>query len=105
MTIKIYNMHDKKPQKLWDVKVDRSSIIGNPFYLRDESQRNEIINKYHDWFYDCLNSPESERKTFKQELNRLKHLHKKQGKLNLFCWCVPKKCHAEIIKDYLEKML
>ncbi len=36
------------------------------------------------------------------ELVRLLSLYKVHGKLELFCWCTPKRCHAETIQLYLE---
>ena len=39
---------------------------------------------------------------FTAELERLKKLHVEYGKLRLFCWCAPKRCHAETIKQFLE---
>ena len=37
-----------------------------------------------------------------KELDRLRALHEKHGKLVLVCWCAPKPCHAEYIKEVLE---
>ena len=37
-----------------------------------------------------------------RELDRLRALHEKHGKLTLVCWCAPKPCHAEVIKEVLE---
>jgi hypothetical protein len=38
------------------------------------------------------------------ELKRLIDIYKKHGRLRLFCWCAPKKCHAETIKELIEIM-
>ncbi len=35
------------------------------------------------------------------ELSVLQTLYQEHGKLRLFCWCSPKKCHAETIRDYI----
>jgi len=96
--INIKNLRKNQPSKDYDIKVDRSSPLGNPFYMEDESKRNEVCDKYHDWFYK-----DKHKITFHQELIRIREIYKKFEKLNLFCWCSPKRCHAETIKQYLEE--
>jgi hypothetical protein len=100
--IQIFNLRNIMPIKKYDVIVDRTSILGNPFYSRDESQRNLICDKYHIWFHKALNTDAIQRKRFKQELCRLIKLYQTHDELNLFCWCTPKRCHAETIKQYIE---
>jgi hypothetical protein len=47
-----------------------------------------------------------------QELARLRGIHEKHGRLTLVCWCVnwngegdaPNKCHAEVVKAFLEEV-
>ena len=96
--IKIKNLRKNQPSKDYDIKVDRSSPLGNPFYMEDESKRDKVCDEYHIWFYE--NKHEI---VFHQELFRIGEIYKKFGKLNLFCWCDPKRCHAETIKQYLEE--
>ena len=96
--IKIKNLRRNQPSKDYDIKVDRSSPLGNPFYMEDESKRDKVCDKYHIWFYK-----DKHKIAFYQELFKLKETYKKFGKLNLFCWCNPKRCHAETIKQYLEE--
>ena len=103
--ITIQNMHDHKPKEPYDIKVDRTSILGCPYYLKDESLRDNVCDSYQVWFDKCLNSPVGQRTTFKQEMDRLFQLHDHYGKLNLFCWCSPKRCHAETIKSSLEQVI
>ena len=38
------------------------------------------------------------------ELVRLLSLYQVHGKLELFCWCTPKRCHAESIIKILTEM-
>jgi len=93
--IAIKNLKAGKPKNPWDVKVDRSSSLGNPFYMGSESQRDEVCDKYVTWF-ESNKSP-----AFHLELKRLRELYVEHGQLNLFCWCAPKRCHAETIRQYL----
>ena len=39
---------------------------------------------------------------FYMYLKTLLDTYKQYGKLNLFCWCAPKRCHAKIIKEVIE---
>jgi len=38
---------------------------------------------------------------FERELGRVRTLLAKHGKLILVCWCAPRACHAEVIRDAL----
>jgi len=40
--------------------------------------------------------------TLRVEVDRLRALHKEHGKLLLACWCKPKACHGDVIKEVLE---
>lgn len=68
----------------YDVLVDRTTKWGNPFFMRNESQREEVIRKYKEWI-----------KTQPELLAALPEL---KGKV-LACWCAPKSCHADILAE------
>ena len=51
--IAIKNLRNEKPQYEWQVKVDRSSVLGNPFYMGNESQRDKVCDKYEAYFKTC----------------------------------------------------
>ena len=97
--ITIKNLRNEKPQNEYDIKVDRSSVLGNPYFLKYEELRDDVCNKYKMYFYKKIKTDE----TFIKELRRISAIYRKYGKLNLFCWCYPKRCHAETIKNWLEK--
>lgn len=99
-TITIKNLRNEKPQYEWQVRVDRTSLLGNPFHMADESQRDKVCDKYEAYFNWIMQMKSS---AFYKEVERLLFLLKKHGKLELFCWCAPKRCHAETIKNYLKK--
>ena len=94
--ISIKNLRTEKPIHPWDIKVDRSSWFGNRFKMKNESERDKVCERYKEWF--CGELYDS---AMQAELSVLKDTLFKCGKLNLFCWCAPKRCHAEIIKEYL----
>ena len=102
--ITIKNLHKEKPSKPYDIKVDRTSILGNPYYLSNEEDRDKVCDKYNHYFNNLVSDLDQHKK-FKLALDILIKLYQKYGKLNLFCWCAPKRCHVEIIKQYLEEKL
>lgn len=128
--ITIKNLRNAKPQEPWDIRVDRASVLGNPFKMDNENDRDIVCERYEMYFkgmtsnnetliheaYEqdnyCLNARiatniaiNGRHEEFMNELRRLYRIHKQYGKLNLFCWCAPKRCHAETIKKFLEKYL
>lgn len=80
--------------------VGRPSILGNPFPASDESQRDEVIEKYRVW----LRQEYCKKGAVYTELHILADKHKRGEDINLICWCAPKRCHAEIIRDAIIKI-
>ena len=99
--ITIQNLRLRKPEHAWQVRVDRASILGNPFYMHDESQRNRVCEQYEEYFYGKMQHTDTD---FYKEVMRLHQILQKFGKLELYCWCTPKRCHAETIKNYIENL-
>lgn len=99
--IEIKNLRFSKPEKEYDVRVDRASIVGNPYFMKDESMRDEVCDKYEKYFmHNIVNN-----KDFREFVLNLVSIYEKYGKLNLYCWCAPKRCHAETIKNYIERLV
>lgn len=48
--IEICNLKNCKMEHVYDVRVNRKSILGNPFYMKDESKRDEVCDKYEEYF-------------------------------------------------------
>ena len=97
--ITIKNLRFEKPYQEWQVKIDRSSILGNPYYMKNENERNTVCEQYETYFYNKIKNNDIR---FIAELKRLKKLLEIYNKLELYCWCYPKRCHGETIKQYLE---
>ena len=68
-------------------KTGRPSKWGNPFVIGRDGTREEVINKYRQY---VLHNDEL-----------LKSLHELKGKV-LGCWCAPKPCHGDILKEMVE---
>jgi len=97
MNIEIMNLNDCQPEFEYDVKVDRLSVLANPFqnpYHIEE--RDKVCDEYEKWFKEERYGSEGT-----LLLLKLQALYRFHGKLRLFCWCAPEKCHAETIRNYL----
>lgn len=93
--IEIMNLHKNKITFPYDERIDRFTTVGNPFSIRWESERNEVCDRYDLYFY----GENIYASWFVQ--NTLK-IYKEYGKIRLFCWCAPLRCHGDTIKEYLE---
>lgn len=43
-------MHYGYPSKSTDVRVDRKSVLGNPYKMENESQRDKVCDLYETYF-------------------------------------------------------
>ena len=114
--IEIANASDLPPVAEWDpwmVYVGRrdnrrglkASLLENP-----DSPKCFVGRTAEEKLRNCLrcyriclqNAMAAEGSWIGVELDRLRAIHEKHGKLVLACWCHPKPCHAEVIKEVLE---
>ncbi len=79
------------------IRVDRKTELGNPFIMNGEDERNIVCEKYKKYFYNMLDNKQY------WFIEELKHIYKtaKRHDVALGCWCHPKRCHAEIIRDFI----
>lgn len=78
--------------------VGRPTALGNPFFMKDESMRNEVCDKYELWFAQKI---ENQDPRVMEQLRSLWKHGKSTGTLNLGCYCAPKRCHADTIARFL----
>lgn len=82
-----------KNTKKYDVYIGRGSIWGNPFdYRKLGITREECVERYKEYFYKKL-----ENQIFRDKTHKLKNK-------TLGCFCVPLKCHGQVIADYLNSL-
>lgn len=79
--------------------VGRPSVLGNPFAIEGHLTREDVIAMYQMWFYTQLAEREW-KSPFIQALWNLRQIEK----LELECYCAPKACHADLIKEFLESI-
>jgi hypothetical protein len=103
VSIRIVNFKTYKPLHKNELlmKVDRSSMLGNPYFMNDESKRDEVCDKYEKYFFERLEVDEQ----FAKAVQNIIDCAKAGFDIALCCWCAPKRCHAETIKRYVESKL
>lgn len=106
MAIEIMNLRNGGPNLPYDVRVDRSSPLGNPFPMSNESEREVVCDKYTAWFDGIVEGWTPGEVVTKNKdqfhfLWKLILLYREYGRLRLFCWCAPKRCHVETIRNYI----
>jgi hypothetical protein len=84
-----------------NIKIGRGTPLGNPFYMADESMRDEVCDKYEAYFHAEV----KKQGAFRDEVIRLYKLVKSGKSINLQCYCAPKRCHGHTIKAFIESFL
>lgn len=74
------------------------SPLGNPYKLRFEAEREEVLKKYETWLRSQLETDTPQRR----EIERLADYAED---LVLACWCAPKTCHGDVVKKIVEEEL
>lgn len=84
------------------IRIDRKTPVGNPFYMRDESQRDSVCDAYEAYFHSKVTEKKDQ-----QFLDYLRMIYKLalQKPVALACWCAPKRCHGETIKKFIEAQM
>lgn len=72
----------------YDIYIGRPSKWGNPFEIDKDGSREEVIEKYKQWFF--------------QQNDLLSQIKELKGK-TLGCWCKPKPCHGDFLCELANK--
>lgn len=76
----------------------RPSALGNPFILFSERWRDKVCDQYEVWLRKKIKDNDINVMT---ELEKLETQLFRTGKVELACFCAPKRCHAESVKAVL----
>lgn len=100
LTIKVVNKHHKTPGEY----IGRGSPLGNPYVVDPNATdpREEAIAKYRLWLIEQIMNQNS---TIIAELERLAEILLAEKTLNIQCFCAPKACHGDVIKEVLIKAI
>lgn len=82
----------------------RPSPLGNPFVVGHDGHREEVIQKYSNYFEEQMNKKLNPHGyDFRDEFFRLVDIYKRNGILKLICYCAPAKCHCDVLKGEIEE--
>lgn len=102
--VKVFSLRkgvEDPPHDFIKIACDRTSSLGNPYHMTDEGFRNDVCDRYKDYF----NKKYSHSLQFRCEIDDLIGLYKNGTNLALMCWCSPKRCHSDYIKTFIENTL
>jgi len=106
--IEVINLEGKQTRPIGLHYVGRNtwqhngSALGNPYILQDESDRRYVLSRYYQWIIKkLLGRDEAVTKEFMSIVARVI----KGEDVILGCWCAPKACHADIIKELAELLV
>lgn len=80
------------------IYVGRGSPLGNPYKIEGNQTREIVLLKYGVMLKGAILKREPSILTVLQNIEAYLQEH---GKCNLICYCSPKPCHADIIKQVL----
>ena len=109
MSVQIINLRTKQP---YDFRCDRQSPVGNPYFMHNEGERALVCEKYFKLFDQIMHDKSladnakargmtSTVKEFRDYIHRIEQHYATHGTVTLACWCSPKQCHCETIREWL----
>jgi hypothetical protein len=94
--IAIVNRHDGKEKPgVYRVNVSRPGPLGNPFIAGEHGTRKQVIALYEEHFKKLVYTPCALSEAFVTLVEYMMT----ECYMELECWCAPKACHAEIIRE------
>lgn len=110
MKINVVNRRTYQNNGEFDIYIGRGSVLGNPFTsipidrTKAEFQcnsREESIEMFKEYIINKINNKD------KQVCDELNFIYKiaKDRNVNLICYCKPKSCHGDVIKEIIESKL
>lgn len=82
-----------KTKESFNVYIGRGSLFGNPYVIGRDGTREQVIERYKEWFSFLRTDP-----IVASEIIKLKN--KKLG-----CFCKPLACHGDVIADYVNSLI
>lgn len=109
MSVQIINLRTGQP---YDFRCDRESPVGNPFAMHHESARDKVCEQYESLFDQTMHDDtlddnivgllfNSNVGKFRAYIQEIVNFHNQHGHVTLACWCAPKRCHCETIKQWI----
>ena len=84
-----------------NIYIGRGSALGNPFPMKGESERDKVCDQYAEYFYEKV----KKNGALKNEVIRIFRLLRSGNNVNIQCFCAPRRCHGDTIKQFIEQHL
>lgn len=97
----VCNKRNPKRKNFVYIPIHRPYPLGNPFAMREDDERGAVIERYQNAF-DHLYSTN---KSFEKAVNEVIILLLKGDNVALECYCVPKPCHGNVIKEKILEII
>lgn len=81
--------------------IGRGSILGNPFRMYSEDERDKVCDDFSDYLNNLI---EEKNPDIEQELQSLVDLLELGQPVKLGCFCAPRRCHGDKIKEVVLSM-
>ena len=94
--VRVCNIHHGTQDGVY---IGRPSPLGNPYTVFSPRDRDFVCDLYEDWFVDRVQKDDP---AVMAELVRLHQTGKQHGYLKLQCYCAPRRCHGDTIKDFID---
>jgi hypothetical protein len=75
------------------IYIGRPNVLGNPFPMRSESERAQVVSDYREWLQNRYGVDVA----ITRELNRIAALVKEGKHVAVECWCAPCACHGDVV--------
>lgn len=107
--IAIINKHTCTDLPKGSIYIGRGSIFGNPYSHLPENTtkaiyyvntRNQAIISYKNYMLEMYKT----NKIYHDEIDKLVELHKANTDINFVCFCKPKSCHGDLLKEFIEQL-
>ena len=79
----------------------KGSVLGNKFVVGKDGNRNEVVEKYRKWLWVEF----KKKSKVYEELVRIGRKVKNGEKVDLVCWCAPKRCHGDVVRNCIKWMI
>lgn len=79
----------------------KGSLFANNYRMYDETERQNVIAAFRADIKFILGSDSPLGERYRKELERLRRLAERPGGVTLVCWCAPRRCHTEVIRDFI----
>jgi hypothetical protein len=81
------------------IYIGRLSVLGNPFSMKTENDRARVILEYREWLSIEMRKKAKVHNAVHELARKAKH-----EDLSLQCWCSPKACHSDVLKEVIESI-